>query len=388
MGDNNESSNDPIKLISLDNLSTYHDLMDAKKEDHSVTLTLAQYNALSPEEKMNGKTYYISDAGSSGMVITASDVLMTGYSKASSASAITTNDTGSIAFGKLEKGLDDVSSDVDDINNLIPSTATVSNKLATASDIPAVTGNPEGSATAGNLTKLQIGSDIYDVPSGGGSSDPYDGRKTRYTISSSNWSSSPNSSGYYTYSLTLTNPLTTTTSPNVYIAGSGDNTEPTATEKTMFGYVKRCNLSSSTTLVLYATTKPTSTFYVFVGAEGGSGTLDYSYVVSNVSFTANAWTKIGDYTFPSTGIYALGLYPSGGSNNPKASMITYSDVTDPSALGTNDGYLVYAESGTVTCNCSCIKNCVANTKINLFVKSNTTAINSVRVVVTRLADMA
>lgn len=138
MGDNNESLNDPIKLISLDNLSTYHDLMDAKKEEHSVTLTLAQYNALSPEEKMNGKTYYISDAGSSGMVVTASDVLMTGYSKASSASAITTNDTGSIAFGKLEKGLDDVSSDVDDINGLIPSTATVSNKLATASDIPDV----------------------------------------------------------------------------------------------------------------------------------------------------------------------------------------------------------------------------------------------------------
>ena len=122
--------------------------------------------------------------------------------------------------------------------------------------------------------------------------------------------------------------------------------------------------------------------------SGGGGTQDYSYVVSNVSFTANAWTKIGEYTFPSTGIYALGLYPSGGSNNPKASMITYSDVTDPSALGTNDGYLVYAESGTVSCNCSCVKNCVVNTKINLFVKSNTTATNSVRVVVTRLADMA
>lgn len=157
------------------------------------------------------------------------------------------------------------------IEEVIPEGATSSNQLATQSDLPsAVTGNPEGSATAGNLTKLQIGSDIYDVPSGGGgSSDPYDGRKTRYTISSSNWSSSPNSEGYYTYSLTLTKALSTNTSPNVYIAGASDSTQPTATESTMFSYVKRCNLSSTTTLVLYASTKPTSTFYVFVGAEGG-----------------------------------------------------------------------------------------------------------------------
>ena len=60
--------------------------------------------------------------------------------------------------------------DVADIQGLIPSGATTSNKLATASDIPdAVTGNPSGSATAGDLTKLQIGSGIYNVPSGGGS---------------------------------------------------------------------------------------------------------------------------------------------------------------------------------------------------------------------------
>ena len=59
--------------------------------------------------------------------------------------------------------------DVSDIQGVIPSGATSSNKLATASDIPdAVTGNPSGSATAGNLTKLQIGSDVYNVPSGGG----------------------------------------------------------------------------------------------------------------------------------------------------------------------------------------------------------------------------
>lgn len=55
-----------------------------------------------------------------------------------------------------------------DIEDLIPSEASSTNKLVTADDIPdAVIGNPSGSATAGNLTKLQIGDDIYNVPSGG-----------------------------------------------------------------------------------------------------------------------------------------------------------------------------------------------------------------------------
>lgn len=99
---------------------------------------------------------------------------------------------------------------------------------------------------------------------GGGSSDPYDGRKTRYTISSSNWSSSPNSDGYYTYSLTLNPVLNTSFAPNVYIAGSGDSVQPTATELAQYSYLKRCNHTASNTLVLYADTKPTSTFYVYV----------------------------------------------------------------------------------------------------------------------------
>lgn len=59
MGDSNDTS---VKLITLDNLETYHGLMDTKKEEHSVELTQAQYDALSPAEKMNGKTYYITDA--------------------------------------------------------------------------------------------------------------------------------------------------------------------------------------------------------------------------------------------------------------------------------------------------------------------------------------
>lgn len=45
-------------------------------------------------------------------------------------------------------------------------TTTEKTKLA---GLNAVEANPSGSATAGNLTKLQVGGDIYAVPSGGGS---------------------------------------------------------------------------------------------------------------------------------------------------------------------------------------------------------------------------
>lgn len=186
-------------------------------------------------------------------------VLMRGYSKPQSTSAISSSDSLNAAIGKLEKAIE----------------------------------------------------------SGGGSSDPYDGRKTRYTISSSNWSSSPNSDGYYTYSLTLTNPLSTSTSPNVYIAGASDSTQPTATESTMFSYVKRCNLSSTTTLVLYASTKPTSTFYVFVGAESGNGEFVFSATEHIVgtwygkTLYAKTYTTYAN-TYDSGNQTLYPLWPSGG----------------------------------------------------------------------------
>jgi len=51
----------PKKLISLENLTTFNGF----KEDKAITLTSAQYAALSEEEKHNGKTYYVTDAGPS-----------------------------------------------------------------------------------------------------------------------------------------------------------------------------------------------------------------------------------------------------------------------------------------------------------------------------------
>ena len=88
--------------------------------------------------------------------------------------------------------------------------------------------------------------------------------KSRVTVSSSSWSASPNASGYYTNSLTLSTALDTTYAPNVYLAGSADSTFPTDAQTSAFNLLDRAELTASTTLVLYAKAKPSSTFYVFV----------------------------------------------------------------------------------------------------------------------------
>lgn len=57
-------------------------------------------------------------------------------------------------------------SDISTINGKIPSGASSSNKMATASDLPVA--NPSGTATTA-LTKLKVGSTVYSISSGGGS---------------------------------------------------------------------------------------------------------------------------------------------------------------------------------------------------------------------------
>ena len=88
--------------------------------------------------------------------------------------------------------------------------------------------------------------------------------KTRYTISSSSWSASANASGYYTYSVTLNPTLVTTQPPDVSCAGSTDSTVPTDTQKSQYGLVDYYDNTAANTLVLYAKTKPTSNFYIWV----------------------------------------------------------------------------------------------------------------------------
>lgn len=97
--------------------------------------------------------------------------------------------------------------------------------------------------------------------SGGGGSTM---SKTRYTISSSSWSASANASGYYTYSVTLNPTLSTSFCPNVSLSGSGDSTIWTDTQKSQYDLIDHYDNTATNTLVLYAKTKPTSTFYIYV----------------------------------------------------------------------------------------------------------------------------
>ena len=103
-----------------------------------------------------------------------------------------------------------------------------------------------------------------DAFSGGGGSTV---TKTRYTISSGSWSASANASGYYTYSVTLNPTLSTSFCPTISIAGSTDSTVWTDTQKTQYDLVDYCDNTASNTLVLYAKTKPTANFYIWVEGE-------------------------------------------------------------------------------------------------------------------------
>lgn len=100
--------------------------------------------------------------------------------------------------------------------------------------------------------------------------------KTRYSVASTAWSSSANADGYYTATVSLSPSIGS--SPDVYIAGSTDGTQPTDTEKGQFAYVKRCKVNGST-LTLYASSKPSSTFYIWVEGVNGTGSGD---IVGNV----------------------------------------------------------------------------------------------------------
>ena len=114
--------------------------------------------------------------------------------------------------------------------------------------------------------------------------------KTRYQISSSSWSSSANSDGYYTATKTLS--PTIGSSPDVYVAGSADGTEATDTQRTQFSYVKRCKVNGST-LTLYASSKPSSTFYIWVEGVNGTGSGD---IVGNVIQSNGESSGGGSYT--------------------------------------------------------------------------------------------
>ena len=146
-----------------------------------------------------------------------------------------------------------------------------------------------GSGSSADPVHVNIIGKIDPNSSGGGNTVS----KTRYQIASSSWSSSANSDGYYTATVSL-NP-SIGSSPDVYVAGSADGTQPTDTQKTQFSYVKRCKVNGST-LTLYASSKPSSTFYIWVEGVNGTGSGD---IVGNV-IQPNGESSGGGETYSST----------------------------------------------------------------------------------------
>ena len=88
--------------------------------------------------------------------------------------------------------------------------------------------------------------------------------KRRYGISPSSWSNSADANNFYTYTVNLRDTLDVNYPPNIYLAGEDDITHPTDDEKSMYALLEEANLTSSTTLVLYASTKPNEVFYIFI----------------------------------------------------------------------------------------------------------------------------
>lgn len=91
--------------------------------------------------------------------------------------------------------------------------------------------------------------------------------KIRYKLLSSNWSDSPNANGYYTYSVDLDPLLKMTYPPNIYIAGADDETPSTSTEEAQYKKLKYCNLVSEDNIIIYAKSKPSADFYVFIEGD-------------------------------------------------------------------------------------------------------------------------
>ena len=94
--------------------------------------------------------------------------------------------------------------------------------------------------------------------------------KTHYTITASSWSNSVDVNGYYTYTITLNPELSLSWPPSTDIAGVNDSTFSTDAEKEAYDLLDECNLTDTDTLVLYAKTKPETTFYIWVEGEVAS----------------------------------------------------------------------------------------------------------------------
>lgn len=157
---------------------------------------------------------------------------------------------------QIELDLQTLTASVSAIDLLIPSGASSSNQLATANDIPPV---KSGDLTYGLTTD-------YKEYNG-----DYDGTiafiNERVTVNTSGWSGSPDASGYYTKAVNMSSLLTLGWRPIVSIIGSTDDVKETAAQSAAYNLIDIFNFTNSgshTVLTLKTKTIPTETFYINV----------------------------------------------------------------------------------------------------------------------------
>ena len=238
----------------------------------------------------------------------------------------TTYDVGADANNIAYNSNSSVKDKIDGYEEIVPSSASGSNKLATTNDIPSLTNYIEKSQTTGlvkNDGTIDTNTYLTSVPTAtssalglvkpdnstitvdakgtitasadtsnciqksateglvknDGSIDTNEYakksevsaiKKTRYTVTATNWSNSVDANGYYTYTITLNPTLSMDYAPNVDIAGVNDSTFSTDAEKEAYDLLDECNLTTTSTLILYAKTKPETTFYIWVEGEVAS----------------------------------------------------------------------------------------------------------------------
>lgn len=132
--------------------------------------------------------------------------------------------------------------------------------------VPTATSSALGLVKPDNSTITVDINGVISSSGGGGASLA----KTRYTITASSWSNSVDANGYYTYTITLNPELSLSWPPSTDIAGVNDSTFSTDAEKEAYDLLDECNLTTTDTLILYAKTKPETTFYIWVEGEVAS----------------------------------------------------------------------------------------------------------------------
>lgn len=176
------------------------------------------------------------------------------------------NDSG---LANIELDLETLTASVSHIDMCMPDTASSSNKLATANDIPATYAGSSTAGGAANSVKGTLTTEDADY-----NTYTYNGshnlnihfRALHCTIPSTGWSNTTDADGYYTNQI-VTDTINAYNTPLVSCCGEFRDTLPTSAQKAAFNLCDVFVFQDSTQsnrMTVKAKVKPTTTFYVCI----------------------------------------------------------------------------------------------------------------------------